>query len=43
MPQMHPLLMLKKRSKSEGNTTQNVEKVITDVVEEMIKEGLRRI
>ena len=30
---------LKKRSKSEGNSSQNVEKVITDVVEEMIKEA----
>ena len=30
---------LKKKSKSEGNSTQNVEKVIVSVVEEMIKES----
>ena len=30
---------LKKKSKSEGDSTQNVEKVIVSVVEEMIKES----
>ena len=30
---------LKKRSKAEGNSSQNVEKVITSVVEEMMAES----